>query len=106
MPEDVHSRLGAVESSIKHIDHRLDTLEQKTERKLDDVLQRSTANAHTLEHIKNNVKMMRGPVEDYQRLKHQGTGMWMLITFILGAATTIFNIASYIIRVYVMKIGD
>lgn len=95
--DDVSNRLGHVESSVEHIDKRLD--------KIDTKLDKFTEMSGMMEHIKNNVSMMKQPVEDYKSMKERGTGMWMLITFVLGGATVLFNIISYVVRVWVLKIG-
>lgn len=96
--EQVASRLGSLEATAEHQDKRLD----KIDNKLDAVLEKMAV----IDHMRNNINMMKKPVEDYQRVKERGLGMWSLLTFLIGAATVVFNIVSYVFRVYVFKIGE
>ncbi len=94
----IHRELGHIAATLEALASRIENLEEKADKFAD-----ATAD---IKHIRGNIAMMKGPVNDYQKLKQQGVGAWTVIVMLAGAATTIFNIVSYIVRVYLLGIGN
>lgn len=98
MPEaDIYTRLGNLEGTTKLILGRLD--------KMDDKLDHHNDTISDIKHIKNNIAMLKKPVDDYERVKQRGIGMWTVVVFVLGGSSIAFNVISYVVRVYILKIG-
>lgn len=93
---NIYRQLGSIEATLEGLDKRMVKVEEKQD-KLADV-------ANDVKHMRNNLAMMKAPVEDYKRLKERGTGAWVLVTTMSGAAVVVFNIISYCVRVFVLGI--
>jgi hypothetical protein len=94
----IHRELGHIAATLKSLADRIEHLEDKADK--------FAEAASDIKHMRGNIAMMKKPVEDYTRLKQRGIGAWSVVVLFAGAATTIFNIVSYIIRVYVLGIGN
>lgn len=95
--ESIQRELGGIGQALRDIQRRLEDLEEKTN-KFGDM-------AADFKHMKNNVAMMKEPIEDYKNMKQRGVGAWTLITLLAGAFTVCFNVISYLVRAYVLGIG-
>lgn len=92
----IHRELGHIAATLEDLARRIEHLETKTDR-----FSEATAD---IKHMRNNLAMMKAPVEDYKRLKERGTGAYVLITTLCGGAVVVFNIISYCVRVFVLGI--
>lgn len=92
----IHRELGKIGAVLEELDRRMQLVEQKQD-KLADV-------ANDVKHMRANVAMMKAPVEDYKRLKERGIGAYVLLTTVSGGIVVLFNIISYVIRVFVLGI--
>lgn len=92
----IHRELGGIAAELKDLARRIENIEEKQDR-LSDV-------ANDVKHMRANVAMMKAPVEDYKRLKERGIGAYVLLTTVSGGIVVLFNIISYVIRVFVLGI--
>lgn len=94
---NIYRILGSMEQSLKDFERRVGEIEHKQD-KSDEILA-------DVRHMRNNIAMMKAPVEDYKRLKERGTGAYVLLVTICGAIATGSSIVAYIIRAYVLGLG-